>query len=288
MSKLVPIGRFAELTGLAPSALRFYDEIGLLRPATVDPDTGYRYYHKEQTVQAERVRLLRSLDVPIQDVRTILSEKDPTAYQERLEKHRRKVEAHIAAQQQALATLELLSTHGELPYHVNVKEVPEQPVLFRRFLMTLADIDRTREQGFRELHAWLHRHGVTPVGPNSMMVIDEDIEVATRDLDLLVLGEEAAWTSQVDLAVALPHPVEPEPPLECGVWPAVRMAYAVHHGPYEPLHLAARTVRAWVFENSYAFAGPKREVYYRGPFEKLERSRFYTEVQYPIGETGRS
>lgn len=84
MNRLVSIKRFAQLTALAPSTLRFYDEVGLLRPAVVDPATGYRFYHKDQTVQAERVRLLRSLEVPIPEIRALLSETDPVAYRERL------------------------------------------------------------------------------------------------------------------------------------------------------------------------------------------------------------
>ena len=42
--QLMSIGRFARLTGLTVKALRHYDEVGLLRPAAVDPGTGYRSY----------------------------------------------------------------------------------------------------------------------------------------------------------------------------------------------------------------------------------------------------
>ena len=41
-SELMTIGRFARITGLTVKALRHYDEVGLLRPAAVDPETGYR------------------------------------------------------------------------------------------------------------------------------------------------------------------------------------------------------------------------------------------------------
>jgi DNA-binding transcriptional MerR regulator len=44
MKNLLPIGRFSQLTRLTIKALRLYDELGLLRPAYVDPDTAYRYY----------------------------------------------------------------------------------------------------------------------------------------------------------------------------------------------------------------------------------------------------
>ncbi len=63
MKTLVPIGRFSAICRLSQKALRLYDEMGLLRPAWVDPDSGYRYYAVAQAVEAERIRLLRSLEV---------------------------------------------------------------------------------------------------------------------------------------------------------------------------------------------------------------------------------
>jgi DNA-binding transcriptional MerR regulator len=58
--QLMPIGRFARLTGLTVKALRHYDEVGLLRPAAVDPETGYRSYAPEQVRRAETIRKLSS------------------------------------------------------------------------------------------------------------------------------------------------------------------------------------------------------------------------------------
>jgi DNA-binding transcriptional MerR regulator len=48
MADLLSIGRFARLTGLSIGALRHYDEVGLLRPARTDPDSGYRLYREDQ------------------------------------------------------------------------------------------------------------------------------------------------------------------------------------------------------------------------------------------------
>ena len=63
------IGRFARRAGLSIGALRHYAEIGLLPPARVDPDTGYRYYTEEQLDPARRIALLRDLEVPLNLIR---------------------------------------------------------------------------------------------------------------------------------------------------------------------------------------------------------------------------
>ncbi|MGW3007215.1 MerR family DNA-binding transcriptional regulator [Streptomyces sp. NPDC001219] len=58
--QLLTIGVFARRVGLAPSALRFYDDCGLLRPARVDAVTGYRRYGAGQTARAVTLRQLRA------------------------------------------------------------------------------------------------------------------------------------------------------------------------------------------------------------------------------------
>jgi hypothetical protein len=65
--QLMPIGRFSRLTGVGVKALRHYDEIGLLVPAAVDDDTGYRFYSADQVDRAEAIRLLRRLDMPLEE-----------------------------------------------------------------------------------------------------------------------------------------------------------------------------------------------------------------------------
>jgi DNA-binding transcriptional MerR regulator len=66
------IGRFAHLTGLTVKALRHYDELGLLRPAGVDPESGYRSNEPEQAERAETIRMLRQLEVPLDDIAKLL------------------------------------------------------------------------------------------------------------------------------------------------------------------------------------------------------------------------
>jgi protein phosphatase len=68
---LLPIGAFARATRLSPKALRLYDELGLLPPAYVDPDTGYRFYDPAQLEQARLVAWLRRLGMPLARIRVV-------------------------------------------------------------------------------------------------------------------------------------------------------------------------------------------------------------------------
>lgn len=66
------IGGFAQQSGLSIPALRYYDEIELLGPATVDPSNGYRRYHPDQLDVARKIYILRAIELPIETVREVV------------------------------------------------------------------------------------------------------------------------------------------------------------------------------------------------------------------------
>ncbi|MFC8246504.1 DNA polymerase III subunit beta family protein [Streptomyces chartreusis] len=71
-SELMPIGVFAQRSGLTSSALRFYADSGLLPPAEVDPVSGYRYYGADQVARASVLRQLREIAMPLAVVEAVL------------------------------------------------------------------------------------------------------------------------------------------------------------------------------------------------------------------------
>jgi DNA-binding transcriptional MerR regulator len=109
------IGRFAHLTGLTVKALRHYDEIGLLRPAAVDPDTGYRTYAPEQAERAETIRMLRQLEVPLDEIATLLASDDPEAQKRVLVDHQRRTAFRQVELRRILQRLQPLIDEKESP-----------------------------------------------------------------------------------------------------------------------------------------------------------------------------
>ena len=110
---LVPIGRFARLTGLSIGALRHYDELDLLRPADVDAATGYRRYRREQVDTARSIARLRALEVPLDEIRLVLAADDPADQRRRVAEHRSRIEARINRLSRVLHVLGQLSSGKE-------------------------------------------------------------------------------------------------------------------------------------------------------------------------------
>ena len=90
---LLVIGRFARLVGLSVGALRHYDDLDILRPAWVDPETGYRSYRRDQLETARLIVRLRDLEVPLDGIRAYLGTDDPAERRRLLTDHRRRIEA---------------------------------------------------------------------------------------------------------------------------------------------------------------------------------------------------
>jgi DNA-binding transcriptional MerR regulator len=106
LMQLMPIGRFSRLTGVGVKALRHYDEVGLLVPAAVDDETGYRFYAPEQVDRAEAIRLLRRLDMPLDEIGSTLAAGDPVSLREALVSHQRQMATRDAELRASIAKLQ--------------------------------------------------------------------------------------------------------------------------------------------------------------------------------------
>ncbi|MEU9152295.1 MerR family transcriptional regulator [Streptomyces sp. NPDC048417] len=102
--KWLTIGAFAKACRLSPKALRLYDELDLLRPARVDPDTGYRYYAAEQLERARLVAWLRRLGMPLAPIREVCGLPADRAAQE-IRAYWARVEAETAVRRDLAAFL---------------------------------------------------------------------------------------------------------------------------------------------------------------------------------------
>ena len=94
--RLLSIGRFARLAGLSIGALRHYDEAGVLPPAEVDRETGYRRYRLDQLTTARAIAALRALDLSLPAIRALLEAAEPSGRAAILRDERRRIEARSA------------------------------------------------------------------------------------------------------------------------------------------------------------------------------------------------
>ena len=114
---LVTIGAFSVLTGLSIPTLRHYDDVGLLRPRSVDDRSGYRRYGLDQVPTARLMCALRAVEVPIEVIRDILNARDDDAARRILGLHR---DALVARSREVIDMVDALNDYIEKG--INVRE----------------------------------------------------------------------------------------------------------------------------------------------------------------------
>ncbi|MDO4278967.1 MAG: MerR family transcriptional regulator [Lachnoclostridium edouardi] len=92
MKELFTIGEIGRLFQMNIRTLRYYDQIGLLRPEKVDLKTGYRFYSTKQFERLNTIKYLRDLDVPIEKIIRFFENKDAENLMELLEEQREDIQ----------------------------------------------------------------------------------------------------------------------------------------------------------------------------------------------------
>lgn len=246
MAAYMTIGDFSRATRLSAKALRFYHRVGLLEPAVIDPVNHYRLYESAQIPEARTVQRLRSLDMPVDEIRRILGSTDPAAGAQAIAHHLHRMEERLSETRDAVAALREMLTEPETP--LEIRRVPALDVVIIRDSIELPQLGDWFTSARRDLRAGLEAAGVDAVGPLGGLFSTE-----------LFLHEAG------DCALFLP--VESAPRAVFGgraafeTLPATRMAVAVHQGSDHTISRAYAALGAHVAGRGDSAAGPIRETY---------------------------
>lgn len=206
------IGRFSRLTGISIGALRHYDELDLIRPAEVDRFTGYRRYRRGQVDVGRAIARLRDLEVPLDEIREVLTIDDQVLQRRRVADHRSRIEARINRLQRVLHVLGQLSAGKEpiVSDHQTITVTPELDQAAHRrlgvelfnFTWTLIEKpERSAAETDQMIHAaHASRHHWSVAGTNANLGRGE-WQIA-RVYSVLGRAEPARWHAARCLAYA--------------------------------------------------------------------------------------
>ncbi|WP_280263060.1 MerR family transcriptional regulator [Nocardia wallacei] len=271
MTATVSIGEFARLTYLSVKTLRYYHEIELLEPATVDPASGYRRYSTGQVAEAHLIRRLRDLNMPLPEIRTVLAAPDQGARDEALRAHLERMEAELARTRDVVASLRALLL-PRAPIAVEYRSVPAFPALSMTDVVATAGIGDWCGATFDRLFGLLDAAGVAPAGISGATYSPEFFE---DEIGQVVAFVPIAAADRGRLAGAKDAAV-----IEL---PARRFAVAVHAGPFTDFDRTYGALGSHVAEHDTALHEPIREMYVVCPHDVEDPETLRTEVCWPIG-----
>lgn len=262
---LMPIGRFSKSCRLTIKALRHYDEIGLLKPAFVEPATGYRYYAQHQAKKAVLINMLRSLDIAIPAIEKLL-EADEREFGVLLEAEQTRILKELSRQQQILQSIKRISQTGKLiPYEIAIRTEPSYMVAQ---LSCPSTLDRLVDDGGKliyQLHSILQYAGRGFEDP--VMCINRDPDKKGNVI--------------IDGCIGIKQPYPQLDTAEIIDVPGGTVAWLTHKGSYNELGLAYNSLFAWSQEHGYQQRDAMREIYKNDPSE-VEEEELITEVILPI------
>lgn len=261
------VGSFSRMTHLSVKTLRHYHEVGLLEPAHVDPDNGYRYYRPEQARTAQVIRRLRDLGMPVAEVKAVFAADGLGARNTVIAAHLERLETELAATRSAVESLRNL-----LQRPVTAAPIEHRTVQATAAIGIHAVVDRGEVLGWwqgalGELHAAVRIQGLRQNGPSGGLYASELFQQDRGEATVFI---------PVDGAV---RPVGRVAAFEV---PAAELAVIAHRGPLDEIDLTYAELGSYTTRHEISVEGPLRENYLRDAFDTPDAAEWITEIGWPI------
>jgi DNA-binding transcriptional MerR regulator len=271
MHPSLSIGDFSRATNLSVKTLRFYHESGLLEPAEIDPSSGYRRYAIGQIPTAQIIRRFRELDMPLDQVRAVLTAPDITSRNNLIAAHMQRLQDGIERTQQLVESLQDLLAHPETGIPIEHRTMQETYAAAIREVIDIADAPAWYQGALGELFATLSAQGISPSGAAGGVFSNE-----------LFTDERGEATVFVPCSPEV-RPIGRVSPI---IVPPVELAVAIHAGPHSGIDRQYGALGSYVTEHELAVDGPLREYYLVSAHETADSAAWRTEIGWPIFATG--
>jgi len=261
------ISEFARAGNVTIRALRFYDEIGLLSPAHVVPENGYRRYSPAQFAQLHQIQAFKDMGFSLQEIRELLQRRlTPHELRSLLEERREVLKKSLREDTGRLERIEArlkgISADGSRSHlAIMLRSTPEQPVVsVREKLQNYDQVD--------QLFTTLERR----LDPRAL-----------HDQRAAIFHHCLEGDGEIDCEAIrfLKHPVAPIRGLNVYESQRTRVAFTYHYGSEDSIGASYQAMTVWIAAQTYQLAAAKREVYWPAPENKGEAS-WLTEIQFPV------
>lgn len=263
------IGEFSKLTKTTVKTLRYYDEMGLLKPEEVDGFTGYRYYTTRQLYPLQRILALRQAGLSLEEVSRILA---GASARDILLTRKAELESEIAQAEDRLTRLTCIIHHWEedatMQHQAIVKTIPACTVYMRED--TLAS--------YAEVTPFIGATAQECFAANPTLQLTDPPYTFINYLD----GEYRETDIRIRFAQAVQKPGKDTGHVSFQTLAPVEAVCVYHRGAYDRLGEAYAFALSWLEQNGYRVAELARECYLDGVWNKPNVDDWLTEIQIPI------
>ena len=264
-SHLYRIGMFAQMNHITVKALRFYEEQGLLCPAYVDEENGYRYYTLDQMAAIHQITALKQAGFTLDDIKQIRSGADEGLL---LHKKKSQLLAQIAELTRQIAVIDayLLDESSSLSNPVLIKTLPACKVAASE--KTIDSYDDLFDV-MPEMGAEMERLGCECALPEYCFT--RYLEPGYKEENIRIETCESVTKLLKDTETLKFYELE-----------ETTAACIFHKGSYADFPKAYAVLLKYIEENGYEIAGNIRESYIDGIWNKDDESEWLSEIQIPV------
>lgn len=140
---LLSIGELVKICKVSHKTLRYYDQLGLLKPALVNQNNNYRFYKKSQVTRLTAIKQLQELGISLEDIITFYNQNTPSNIFDNLNNllatQEASIENEIALLSDKLKKIQMMKSHyaeitenlsSNEPETILIKEIPDRTILY--------------------------------------------------------------------------------------------------------------------------------------------------------------
>lgn len=265
------IGEFSKLTQVTIRMLRYYDEVGLLKPAQIDPWTNYRMYSVEQIPILNKIVYLRDSGFSVAEIAAALNSENDCSVAELLDKKYAEIEQGIELEKEKLkkiklAKKDLQSSQNEMHYNVSIKSIPAYPVLsLRRILPSYYG----EGELWKELSSFITQNQIAVLNDTFSIYHDAEYKEQNVDVELCVQVNKMGKSTKEFI-----YRITPAIPT---------MACTMVYGEFSNIAGAYLAFAEWLQKhNQYQMIGENRQIVHRGPWNESNPKNYLIEMQIPL------
>lgn len=274
---MLSIGEFSNICRVSTKTLRYYAEIGLLLPAQINSENGYRYYSVEQLETMLLINRLKNYRFSLEEIKEILEsgEEQEEKLYFALRKKKKEIQNQIEIMQKNIGELNkdlssLEQGKSIMSYMENIAvklvELPKMYLLSIRKMVQQQDFEQEYGNCFGSLLKKIEEEHFTMVAPPMVMFHSEEFRVFGLDTEFAIpVREYVTGTRDFSPGLCLKTVVK---------------------GEYTNLPSAYTQLIRWAKKEGYENTNPLFEVYVTDPSQTAQKKDFVTEVYYPVKKRG--
>lgn len=263
---MLPIGEFSKICNVTTKTLRYYDEIGLVKPAIISEHNGYRFYEVNQLQTVLLINKLKKYCFSLEEIEDVLRDIGNEKLSRLIRQKQRLLQEKLEHDKYILAQLteDIHNLERGIPImayldriQVSLVETEPKNIVFTRQKMSIDEYDKY----FGKLFQIIAKEHLTCIGAPIAIYHDEEFDPTSNDTEIAIpVAERTPGTRQLNGSLC---------------------AKGVHKGPYSELPSTYTKIAQWIESEGYKVISSPYEIYVTDP-SVVKPEDNITEIYFPV------